>query len=84
MTRLPYHNNVGADLEKELVSMKKKSALWVAALTAGAAVLVARYVLRHKEELQCQADSVEHWIENADQHLQKLQLKLTTNDGQVA
>jgi hypothetical protein len=65
---------------KETESMKK-NALWVAAVAAGVAAVACKFVLTRKRESAKCLDSAQSWISNAEEHLQKINLKLHSNDS---
>ena len=62
----------------------KKNALWFAAITTGVAAVAYAYVSNKKRETVKGLDSAQSWISDAEQHLQRINLKLHTNDTSVA
>ena len=64
----------------EIASMKK-NALWIAAVAAGAAAVAFTFVSNKKKENAKCLDSAQSWISNAEQHLQKINLKIHSNDS---
>lgn len=67
-------------LEAEEKESMKKNALWFAALAAGVAAVAFTFVSTRKKETAKSLDSAQSWISNAEQHLQKINLKLHSND----
>lgn len=67
-------------LEAEEKESMKKNALWFAALGAGVAAVAFTFVSTRKKETAKSLDSAQSWISNAEQHLQKINLKLHSND----
>lgn len=59
----------------------KKNALWVAAVAAGLAAFAYKYTSHRKKQTACALDSAQAWISNAEKHLQKINLKLHSNDS---
>lgn len=66
------------------MSSMKKNALWIAAVTAGVAAVAYKFVATKRQETARSLDSTQSWISNAEQHLQKINLKLHSNDHSVA
>jgi hypothetical protein len=62
----------------------KKNALWIAAVAAGVAAVAFKYVANKKRDSIKGLDSAQSWISNAEQHLQKINLKLHSNDHSAA
>ena len=62
----------------------KKNALWIAAVTAGVAAVAFTFVSNKRKETAKCLDSTQSWISNAEQHLQKINLKLHSNDSMSA
>ena len=71
-------------LEAGEVDLMKKNALWIAAVAAGVAAVAYKYVANKKNETVKSLDSTQSWISNAEQHLQKINLKLHSNDHSAA
>jgi hypothetical protein len=71
-------------LEAGDMNSMKKNALWIAAVAAGVAAVAYKYVATKKNETAKSLDSTQSWISSAEQHLQKINLKLHSNDHSAA
>ena len=71
-------------LEAGETGSMKKNALWFAAVAAGVAAVAFTFVSNKKKETAKSLDSAQSWISDAEQHLQRINLKLHSNDHSAA
>lgn len=64
----------------ETKSMKKNT-LWFAAVAAGVAAVAFKVVANKRKLTACSLDSAQTWIHNAEEHLNKINLKLHSSDS---